>query len=263
MVIDDNTLGGGWIPNPNYNNKTKKLGVAPYIQSQQAPRLEDSVADKFYSSNPSLSYVVRDPNTGKVADTSKYIKEGVTPNRVDNLDDLLADNQTDMSKIWNAGKQAIVSNLLLGTAQGFADIAGGLASLTHYLGSGGGDATDDYNNAASDALEKARQEYDANNPVYVRSDANWYDPSSIISHIPSIAGIASMVIPSTGIVKSTWLAGKALGLGRLATRARLAMTGAKTAKGIKELDEMGSVAKAINSVNQGWRAFCKEGIALH
>ena len=249
MVIDDNTLGGGWIPNPNYNNKTKKLGVAPYIQSQQAPRLEDSVADKFYNSNPSLSYVVRDPNTGKVADTSKYIKEGVTPNRVDNLDDLLADNQTTMSKIWNAGKQAIISNILLGTAQGFADIAGGLASLTHYLGSGGGDATDNYNNAASDALEKARQEYDANNPIYVRSDANWYDPSSIINHIPSIAGIASMVIPSTGVVKGTSLAGKALGAGRLLTRARLAMTGAKTAKGIKELDEMGSVARAINSVN--------------
>ena len=249
MVIDDNTLGGGWIPNPNYNNKTKKLGVAPYIQSQQAPRLEDSVADKFYNSNPSLSYVVRDPNTGKVANTSKYIKEGVTPNRVDNLDDLLADNQTTMSKIWNAGKQAIVSNLLLGTVQGFADIAGGLASLAHYIGSGGGDATDDYNNAASDALEKARQEYDANNPVYVRSDANWYDPSSIISHIPAIAGIASMVIPSTGVVKGTSLAGKALGAGRLLTRARLAMTGAKTAKDIKELDEMGSVARAINSVN--------------
>lgn len=249
MVIDDNTLGGGWIPNPNYNSKTKKLGVAPYIQSQQAPRLEDSVADKFYNSNPSLSYVVRDPNTGKVADTSKYIKAGVTPNRVDNLDDLLADNQTTMSKVWNAGKQAIVSNLLLGTMQGFSDIAGGLASLTHYLGSGGGDATDNYNNAASDALEKARQEYDANNPVYVRSDANWYDPSSIISHIPAIAGIASMVIPSTGVVKGTSLAGKALGAGRLLTRARLAMTGAKTAKGIKELDEMGSIARAINSVN--------------
>ena len=249
MVIDDNTLGGGWIPNPNYNSKTKKLGVAPYIQSQQAPRIEDSAANSFYSSNPSLSYVVRDPNTGKVADTSKYIKAGVTPNRVDNLDDLLADNQTTMSKIWNAGKQAIVSNLLFGTLQGFSDIAGGLASLTHYLGSGGGDATDNYNNAASDALEKARQEFDANNPVYVRSDANWYDPSSIISHIPSIAGIASMVIPSTGVVKGTSLAGKALGLGRLATRARLAMTGAKTAKGIKELDEMGSVARAINSVN--------------
>ena len=249
MVIDDNTLGGGWIPNPNYNSKTKKLGVAPYIQSQQAPRIEDSAANSFYSSNPSLSYVVRDPNTGKVADTSKYIKAGVTPNRVDNLDDLLADNQTTMSKIWNAGKQAIVSNLLLGTLQGFSDIAGGLASLTHYLGSGGGDATDNYNNAASDALEKARQEYDANNPVYVRSDANLYDPSSIISHIPSIAGIASMVIPSTGVVKGTSLAGKALGAGRLLTRARLAMTGAKTAKGIKELDEMGSVARAINSVN--------------
>ena len=25
MVIDDNTLGGGWVPNPNYNSKTKKL----------------------------------------------------------------------------------------------------------------------------------------------------------------------------------------------------------------------------------------------
>ena len=249
MVIDDNTLGGGWIPNPNYNSKTKKLGVAPYIQSQQAPRIEDSAANSFYSSNPSLSYVVRNPNTGKVADTSKYIKAGVTPNRVDNLDDLLADNQTTMSKIWNAGKQAIVSNLLLGTMQGFSDIAGGLASLAHYVGSGGGDATDNYNNAASDALEKARQEFDANNPVYVRSDANWYDPSSIISHIPAIAGIASMVIPSTGVVKGTSLAGKALGAGRLLTRARLAMTGAKTAKGIKELDEMGSVARAINSVN--------------
>ena len=249
MVIDDNTLGGGWIPNPNYNSKTKKLGVAPYIQSQQAPRIEDTAANSFYSSNPSLSYVVRDPNTGKVSDTSKYIKEGVTPNRVDNLDDLLADNQTIMSKVWNAGKQALVSNLLLGTVQGFADIAGGLASLAHYVGSGGGDTTDDYNNAASDALEKARQEYDANNPIYVRSDANWYYPSSIISHIPAIAGIASMVIPSTGVVKGTSLAGKALGAGRLLTRARLAMTGAKTAKGIKELDEMGSVARAINSVN--------------
>lgn len=249
MVIDDNTLGGGWIPNPNYNKKTKKLGVAPYIQSQQEPRLEDAVANKFYNSNPSLSYVVRDPNTGQVADTSKYIEHGVTPNRIDNLDDLLADNQSTVSKIWNAGKQAIVSNLLLGTVQGFADIAGGLASLAHYVGSGGGDATNDYNNAASDALEKARQEYDANNPVYVRSDANWYDPSSIISHIPAIAGIASMVIPSTGVVKGTSLAGKALGAGRLLTRARLAMTGAKTAKGIKELNEMGSVARAINSVN--------------
>ena len=252
MVIDDNTLGGGWIPNPNYNSKTKKLGVAPYIQSQQAPRLEDSVADKFYNSNTSLSYVVRDPNTGKVTDTSKYIKEGVTPNRIDNLENLLADKQGTWSRLWNATKQSIWSELILGSVQGLADIAGGLASAVTYpyYKITNQQGQQDYNNPASDYLEKARRAFEENNPIYVRDDASWYNPSSIISHIPSIAGIASMVIPSTGTVTGISLAGRVLGAGKLATTARIAMTTNRLMNGTR-LAKFANSARGVQLLNTG------------
>ena len=252
MVIADNTLGGGWIPNPNYNNKTKKLGVAPYIQSQQAPRLEDTVADKFYNSNPSLSYVVSDPNTGQVADTSKYIKGGVTPNRIDNLENLLADKQGTWSRLWNATKQSIWSELILGSAQGLADIAGGLASAVTYpyYKITNQQGQQDYNNPASDYLEKARRAFEENNPIYVRDDASWYNPSSIISHIPSIAGIASMVIPSTGAVKGISLAGRVLGAGKLATTARIAMTTNRLMNGTR-LAKFANSARGVQLLNTG------------
>lgn len=252
MVIDDNTLGGGWIPNPNYNKKTKKLGVAPYIQSQQEPRLEDTVANNFYNSNPSLSYVVRDSNTGQVADTSKYIEHGVTPNRIDNLENILADKQGTWSKLWNATKQSIWSELILGSVQGLADIAGGLASAVTYpyYKITNQQGQQDYNNAASDYLEKARRAFEENNPIYVRDDASWYNPSSIISHIPSIAGIASMVIPSTGAVKGVSLVGRALGAGKLATTARIAMTTNRLMNGTR-LAKFANSARGVQLLNTG------------
>lgn len=253
MVIDDNTLGG-FVPNPKYNKRTKKYGVQPFIQVPgQGTVLEGAGAQGLFNANPRLSWSMTPFNKveGRTHDISTYLANGVTPTRIGDMDEMLADKQTTWNRLWNAGKQVVVSELLLGTAQGLSDIMGGLASAAHYIKSGGGDGNDDYNNYASDYLEKARQQFDENNPIYVPKDANWYDPSSLISHIPSIAGITSMVIPSTGFVKGTSLAGKAFGLGKLATKFRLAATGmyggANGIKDLSELTRLKGLRSAINS----------------
>lgn len=241
------------IPNPKYNKKTKQGKNQPqYIE----------VPDTQPNNDSGVNLGIQDRLNGWSVDkrtSDKYAKYGInynpreantTDNRF-NLDNQLADVQTLSNKVWNATKQAVVSELFLGTVQGFSDIIGGLASAAHYIKSGGGDGTDDYNNAVSDYLEKARQQFDENNPIYVRNDANWYDPSSLISHIPSIAGIASMVIPSTGFVKGASLAGKAFGLGKLATKFRLVATGmyggANGIKDLSELTRLKGLRSAINS----------------
>ena len=253
MVIDDNTLGG-FVPNPKYNKRTKKYGVQPFIQVPgQGTVLEGAGAQGLFNANPGLSWSMTPFNKreGRTHDISTYLANGVTPTRIGDMDEMLADKQTTWNRLWNAGKQVVVSELLLGTAQGLSDIMGGLASAAHYIKSGGGDGNDDYNNYASDYLEKARQQFDENNPIYVHKDANWYDPSSLISHIPSIAGIASMVIPSTGFVKGASLAGKAFRLGKLATKFRLAATGmyggANGIKDLSELTRLKGLRSAINS----------------
>lgn len=241
------------VPNPKYNKKTK--------QGRNQPQFIE-VPDTQPNNDSGVNLGIQDRLNGWSVDkrtSDKYAKYGInynpreaktTDNRF-NLDNQLADVQTLSNKVWNATKQAVVSELFLGTVQGFSDIIGGLASAAHYIKSGGGNGTDDYNNAFSDYLEKARQQFDENNPIYVRNDANWYDPSSLISHIPSIAGIASMVIPSTGFVKGASLAGKAFGLGKLSTKFRLAATGmyggANGIKDLSELTRLKSLRSAINS----------------
>ena len=240
------------VPNHKYNKKTKQ-------GRNQLQFIE--VPDTQPNNDSGVNLGIQDQLNGWSVDkrtSDKYAKYGInynpreantTDNRF-NLDNQLADVQTLSNKVWNATKQALVSELFLGTVQGFSDIIGGLASAAHYIKSDGGDGTDDYNNAFSDYLEKARQQFDENNPIYVRNDANWYDPSSLISHIPSIAGIASMVIPSTGFVKGASLAGKAIGLGKLSTKFRLAATGMYGgANGIKDLSELTRLKGLRSAVN--------------
>ena len=177
------------VPNPKYNKKTK--------QGRNQPQFIE-VPDTQPNNDSGVNLGIQDQLNGWSVDkrtSDKYAKYGINYNPREakttdtrfNLDNQLADVQTLSNKVWNATKQAVVSELFLGTVQGFSDIIGGLASAAHYIKSGGGNGTDDYNNAFSDYLEKARQQFDENNPLYVRNDANWYDTSSLISHIPSIA----------------------------------------------------------------------------
>lgn len=243
------------VQNPKYD-KTTKAG-------RRQPKTV-LVPDTTPDNNPIVDMAKEDyQNQFKVdkKTSDKYAKFGLnyTPweyNSKDpamNLDNQLADRQAFSNKVWDATKQAIWSELLLGTGKGIADLIGGLANIPSWIVDSDGKNNNDYSNPVSDYIEQKQQEYQENNPIYTRNDEGMFSASNIVAHIPSVAGMAAMFIPSTAFVKGISYLGKAAGLGKLTTATRLKLTraykiGEDGLKTLKDIDQMGAIGKRINTV---------------
>lgn len=258
QFIENNGLQS--ISNPKYNKKSK-------VGRQQSPTI--SAFTGFQTPSQAVNLAQADAlnsyNVDKeVAD--KYVRMGLNYNRREaasenpmiNLDNQLSDRQSFWSRLWNAGKQAVVSDLLLGTVKGFSDIIGGLAAIPSEIANYGEGTGNDYSNIVSDYIERQQQAFEENNPIYTRTDDGMFSVNTILSHIPSVAAMASMVIPSTGFVKGVSLAGKASGLGKATTFARLKAAkvlgayerGADGERTLKALGDMNWAARNLTDVNR-------------
>lgn len=258
QFIQDNGLQS--VSNPKYNKKSK-------VGRQQPPTI--SAFTGFQTPSQAVNLAQADAlnsySVGKdIAD--KYVNMGLNYNRREaasenpmiNLDNQLSDRQGFWSRLWNAGKQAVVSDLLLGTVKGFSDIIGGLAAIPSEIANYGEGTGNDYSNIVSDWIERQQQTFEENNPIYTRTDDGMFSVNTILSHIPSVAAIASMVIPSTGFVKGISLLGKASGLGKATTFARLRAAkvlgayerGADGERTLKALGNMNWAARNLTDVNR-------------
>ena len=210
-----NRNGQRTVANPNYNPKSKKNTepqsiIVPDIQ--QFPDEAVEMARRDALNQFSIA--------SKEAD--KYRRFGFNYNRRENMDSMLAERQSNWSKLTNALGQTLVSEVLLGTAKGLSD-------LVDFVGQKVGLSDHNYSNPVSQYLEEKQEEFKEWAPVYADpsknikngglADFGWW-----MSNMPSIASSLTLLIPSTGITKALSWVGKATKVSRYANRAARAVS---------------------------------------
>ena len=209
-----NRNGQRTVANPNYNPKSKKNTepqsiIVPDIQQFPDEAVEMARRDAL--------------NQFSIAsnEADKYRRFGLNYNRRDNMDSMLAERQSNWSKLTNALGQTLVSEVLLGTAKGLSD-------LVDFVGQKVGLSDHNYSNPVSQYLEEKQEEFKEWAPVYADpsknikngglADFGWW-----MSNMPSIASSLTLLIPSTGVTKALSWVGKATKISRYANRAARAV----------------------------------------
>ena len=221
MVINDDTLGGGFVPNPNYKPKSKKNKEPKVIQDTTAPTVQSAGAD-FIAGSADMRWKMDNPK--------RFLEQGITPNLVSkNLNNELARAQGNFTKFGNALAQTVVSEIGIGTVKGLSDLVDAVGQIT-------GLSDHDYSNPVSQFLEQKQEEFKEFAPIYVEDGVNIGNGGLLnagwwASNLPSIASSLTLLIPSSGIVKGLSYLGK------------IYKIGAATRTGIRSLEKFSKLAK--------------------
>lgn len=195
------------------------------------------LVDSFYNANPD-NFVFDNAN--------KYINYGITPNKVaPNLDKELAEAQSNFAKTFNSLAQALVSETILGTIKAVPDL---FDAITNGIFQSDGD----YQNPISNKLQEW-QDYFRNEVAPIYSDperndiyngglTNW---GWLTSNVPSVMSSLTLLLPSTGIVKSIGY------LGKLAKTSKLASMTRNGIKGIAGIDRAINSNRELNALQKG------------
>lgn len=246
MNIDEVYKNGGgvYIPNPNYNKKTAKLGVQPQILTKDVTKAENPLLTNMYDA-AKTSWVMDDKES--------YQRYGITPNKISNMDKERWERQSNWAKLGNAVLQSAVSEVGLGTIIGVSDLFDFVGqAVTGNLGN------QDYNNPVSQYLEGIQDKF--NNeiaPIYRDPNLNiangglldigWY-----ASNMPSIMSSLTLLIPSTGAVKGLSYLGKAT---KLFNGVRKAVNWAgKSSKVVRAMNTTKGIARANRFIENGLTA---------
>lgn len=226
---------GGWIvPNPKYDKRKKHQTEPPFIKTTNSASMEPSIARSAFAGAA---------NTRVGGDISKLMEYGVTPYDDMNIDAVLAEKQSNWTKLGNALAQTIVSEIGLGTLKGVSDLFD--MTIGRAFNQDG-----DYSNPVSQKLGELQEKF--NNevaPIYATpgltidngglTDFGWW-----ASNIPSIASSLTLLIPSTGVTRGLSALGKATkafkGIGNIR----------KAATGLRKLEKAVDVAREAGDANK-------------
>ena len=236
-----NRNGQRVVPNPNYNPKSKKnTEPATIIVPDVQPVTDDAVE---LAKRDALNQFSVDSNI-----TDKYRKFGLNYNPKENLDNQLANVQSNWSKAFNAAIQTVGSEVVLGTIKAFSDIGDYAYNLVT------NDENNDYTNPLSKMIgdwQKSIKEDIA--PIYVNdkidisngglTDFGWW-----ASNFPSIASSITLFIPgravSLGLTKGFNFINK---LGKLEKGANNTLT-RKLVRKLSNVDEVSDYSEL-----KGWQ----------
>lgn len=268
MNVADFILNGGTkkIHNPNYTstNGQEKEIVVPDVGPETNPLI--NVARHDLENQYSI----------ESSKAEKYRDYGLNWNPNEDMDILLANEQSNFKKVFNSLAQTIVSEIGAGTIKGFSDLITGAphagAMFVDELLSRAFDIKgnpvqnafgmqdNDYSNPLSRKLGEF-QEYFKNEvaPIYRDerlniengglSDAGWW-----LSNVPQIASTLTLLIPArtatAGISKVGSFASKAI-------RAKKVEKLLNKAKATNEINEINRVNKTLEDVSR-WRKFIND-----
>ena len=248
MDLKDFIENGATIKNPNYKkpSKSNPTGSSRFIISDN---LEDAYDNgtRIGKVLAEESYDLTHLNTGN----EKWEEYGVHINPINTEEELQkerANNQSALEQAGNSIVQAVGNEVVLGTALGLSNLVDAAKNLFS------NDETNDYTNPFSTWLEglqnDVRQKFEIYqkdpNASWAIGDFGWWANNAV-----SIASTASMLIPSTGIIKGISTIGKIGNIGSktamLVARAAKAVSGttnstARLAKSIELGTEIGSTA---------------------
>ena len=228
-INDVFNAGGALIKNPNY---TPGNGQPEYITSVNGNPLAEGFFDDSARGNNAI--------VGTTKDGLKAAKYGITQNRWEDLDTVLAEKQSNWEKTWNSAKQTVWNEIVLGTGIGIADLCDFVIGGIIRKASG---EENDYSNPVSEYLKGVQEQYKEENPIYMTPGANianggltnwgWY-----MNNMPSVASTLTLLIPSTGVAKGATYLGKATKFFKGVGNARKFITA------IDKVDKAADIAKA-------------------
>lgn len=229
---------GIMVSNPNYSPKTKKgRAQQPFFHTLDVSQDNASGAANEFAKNVD--------NTWVMGDTHNYQRYGVTPNLITNLDKERAEAQSNFTKTFNSLGQALVSETILGTIKAVPDL---FDAITNGIFQSDGD----YQNPISNKLQEW-QDYFRNEVAPIYSDPTRNDIYSggltnwgwWTSNAPSVMSSLTLLLPSTGIVKSIGY------LGKLAKSSKLASMTRNGIKSIAGIDRAINSNKELNALQKG------------
>ena len=240
--------GGTVIKNPNYKKGKKNIEPEYITVSDLDSGIKPDgslVADIAYDAAARGHQSI----LGRNGELDKYIEYGLTPNSWENLDKLMIEQQGGLTKFGNAFAQAIVSEVLLGTAVGVSDIF-------DMIGQSVGLSDPNYQNPVSNYLIQKQEEFNEYTKIWTDQDKNIFNGGLIdagwwASNIPSIASSLTLLLPSTGVVKGLSWASKASKLSRFTRNSVRALSGAeRRLKYARELRAAGAPAEKIQAASK-------------
>lgn len=248
MDLKDFIENGAIVKNPDYKkpSKSNPAGSPRFLTSDN---LEDA-----YDNGTRIGKILAEESydlTHLNAGDEKWEEYGIHINPINTEEELQkerANNQGALEQASNAVVQAVGNEVVLGTALGLSNLVDAAKNLFS------NDETNDYTNPFSTWLEglqnDVRQKFEIYqkdpNASWAIGDFGWWANNAV-----SIASSASMLLPSTGVIKGISTIGKIGNMGSktamLAARAAKAVSGttkstARLAKSIGVGTEIGSSA---------------------
>lgn len=263
----DKLNAGPYVKNPKYNPKTKAGRTQPSV-------LLDTTPGDIYGGSLTNANDVRGrlkfSNTDLGLTTEEFenmLDKGITPspyNSQKEMDTAYAKNQSAFAQFGNFLMQAAVGEIILGTLEGFGNIADGI--INTFTGDNYG--VNPYTKFMADAKENLKKKFEIHqenpNASFQFGDFGWWMNGAV-----NTATTVSLLLPAAGWAKGISLLGKVSGVnkvGRMATRGisrGIAKATTRNAKnlnkfnainatgGLRDLNTLRSVASKASKIEKG------------
>ena len=241
----DRLSAGPYVKNPEYNPKTKAGRLQPPVLVDTTPGdLNGGAWSNTVNKMRGLQFTGRDLGmTNEQIESDAENGITLSPyNTEDDLNKARADNQSGFEQFGNFLMQAGIGEVILGTLEGFGNIADGI--INTFTG-------DNYGkNAYTQFMTEAKENLKENFKIYRENpNASWdmRDFGWWMDNAVSVASTASLMLPAAGWAKALSYTGKLSGLSKLgrATSRGIAKGIAKAAtKGTNIAGDFGAIRTA-------------------
>ena len=238
------------IPNPEYNPKTKKGRSQPtHIIDTSASNIGEDFMSNTIDDTNRLTFTGRELGyTNEDIERDANLGISLSPyNTEDELNKARSEAQGNIAKFGNFLMQAGVGEVILGTMEGFGNIADGI--INTFTG-------DNYGvNPYTQFMTEAKENFKKNYQIYRRDpNASWDmgDFGWWMDNAVSIASTASLLLPAAGWARALSMVGKTTGASKaLSNLSRWASRGlAGAGKASKVSNKFGALKAVAGKANR-------------
>lgn len=251
----DSIITSGVKANPEYNPKIKKGRTKPpYLVNTSAPSFDEGLATRFAETSRDLRYTGKELGfTNEDIERDAELGISLSPyNTEDELNKARAENQSNLAKAGNFLMQAGVGEVILGTMEGFGNIADGIINSFTRDNYGVNPYTQYMQEAKENLKDKFRIYRENPNASWEVGDFGWW-----MDNLVSAASTASIMLPAAGWARGLSALGKVSGASKVLSGANRwasrAIAGA--GKAGKVGNKFGALRTTANKANRLERTF--------
>lgn len=242
----DRLRQGPYRKNPNYNPKTKKgRSVPPIIADTSAGDLTGGGFTRTSNQGLNLDFSAR--SLGRDLESVERDEElGITLspyNTEEQLNIARAESQGSLTKLGNALVQAGLGEVIVGTLEGFGNIADGIINTFTRDNYGKNPWTNFWSEIHEDIRNKYQIYQRDPNSSWQVGDWGWW-----MNGLTNVATTASLMLPAAGWARGLSYLGKVGKLGKLSQWASRGL--ARVAKASKAENSFGAMRQALSKANR-------------